>query len=145
MCRRQVLLEYFGTNCDICTGCDVCINPAEVTREANAAENIANAIVEQRRAQYTSGGFGGFGGIRPEEEDPRLDDSEDSDEGYGVVDASGPEVWIPGDIDEDDERRKRPRSLLILEEAEAEAKRSKRTTSQGMSRLGRMRAKLGVG
>jgi len=150
LCRRQVLLEYFGTACDICTGCDVCINPAKVAREASAANTLADAIADARRSQYSHGGFGGGvnrgGGVAPGEEELRLDDSDDSGEGHGVVNAG------KSDTEEEEEeeghassRRKRPRSLVGLEEAEAEEKQEKRQAKSGLSRMDRMRAKLGAG
>jgi len=43
-CRRQVLLRYFGDDCDPCGNCDVCLDPPETFDGSVAAQKLLSCI-----------------------------------------------------------------------------------------------------
>ncbi|MDR3467636.1 MAG: DNA helicase RecQ [Xanthobacteraceae bacterium] len=43
-CRRQVLLRYFGDDCDACGNCDVCLDPPETFDGSIAAQKLLSCI-----------------------------------------------------------------------------------------------------
>ena len=43
-CRRQVLLRYFGDDCDACGNCDICLDPPETFEGAIAAQKLLSCI-----------------------------------------------------------------------------------------------------
>jgi ATP-dependent DNA helicase RecQ len=43
-CRRQVLLRYFGDDCDPCGNCDVCLDPPETFDGSLAAQKLLSCI-----------------------------------------------------------------------------------------------------
>ena len=43
-CRRQVLLRYFGDDCDACGNCDVCLDPPETFDGAIAAQKLLSCV-----------------------------------------------------------------------------------------------------
>jgi ATP-dependent DNA helicase RecQ len=43
-CRRQVLLRYFGDDCDACGNCDICLNPPETFDGSIAAQKLLSCI-----------------------------------------------------------------------------------------------------
>ena len=43
-CRRQVLLRYFGDDCDPCGNCDVCLDPPETFDGSIAAQKLLSCI-----------------------------------------------------------------------------------------------------
>jgi ATP-dependent DNA helicase RecQ len=43
-CRRQVLLRYFGDDCDACRNCDVCLDPPETFDGSIAAQKLLSCI-----------------------------------------------------------------------------------------------------
>ncbi|MBV9982728.1 DNA helicase RecQ [Bradyrhizobium sp.] len=43
-CRRQVLLRYFGDDCEACGNCDICLDPPETFDGAIAAQKLLSCI-----------------------------------------------------------------------------------------------------
>jgi ATP-dependent DNA helicase RecQ len=43
-CRRQVLLRYFGDDCDACGNCDACLSPPETFDGSIAAQKLLSCI-----------------------------------------------------------------------------------------------------
>jgi ATP-dependent DNA helicase RecQ len=43
-CRRQVLLRYFGDDCEVCGNCDVCLDPPRTFDGAIAAQKLLSCI-----------------------------------------------------------------------------------------------------
>jgi ATP-dependent DNA helicase RecQ len=43
-CRRQVLLRYFGDDCEPCGNCDVCLDPPETFNGSIAAQKLLSCI-----------------------------------------------------------------------------------------------------
>ena len=43
-CRRQVLLRYFGDDCEACGNCDVCLDPPETFDGSVAAQKLLSCI-----------------------------------------------------------------------------------------------------
>src|SRR5262249_7613587 len=43
-CRRQVLLRYFGDDCETCSNCDVCLDPPETFDGSVAAQKLLSCI-----------------------------------------------------------------------------------------------------
>jgi ATP-dependent DNA helicase RecQ len=43
-CRRQVLLRYFGDDCDACGNCDICLDPPETFDGSIAAQKLLSCI-----------------------------------------------------------------------------------------------------
>ncbi|HSI82531.1 MAG: DNA helicase RecQ [Candidatus Methylacidiphilales bacterium] len=43
-CRRQVLLKYFGDNCERCNNCDTCLNPPETFDGTVAAQKAMSCV-----------------------------------------------------------------------------------------------------
>jgi ATP-dependent DNA helicase RecQ len=43
-CRRQVLLRYFGDDCEACGNCDVCLDPPETFDGAIAAQKLLSCV-----------------------------------------------------------------------------------------------------
>jgi ATP-dependent DNA helicase RecQ len=43
-CRRQVLLRYFGDDCEACGNCDICLDPPETFDGSIAAQKLLSCI-----------------------------------------------------------------------------------------------------